>query len=403
MILNIDYRKISAPALRIFALGGVCLSLVSIQSRGAWASDVDAGQVSEASATRDLEPLNGSPWHLFGGVGGGYGLVTGQPYSSAPHGPDFSAGGDLALETGRWAFDVGAGWIYSSVSGADDLSRPVDVRTRAGFAEFSPRYRLDDHWQLGPVLNVAFGTDTGFGPQVTGAFATPFLGLKAVYERALDEHWELRAFAQVATDLSFGQTQATLGMIGVQIGLPLSGSKTASEEPTLADARTEGTDARSDSGPPETEELRVVLDPQRVFFRSSSAELKPEVKQILAEIGGYLDRHRSEWREVEIAGHADRRGAFQFNMKLSKARAISVRNAMESSTASDPKVKVEAFSYLKPLDPHSNPGAWAKNRRVEIVFHGVRNPAYLKQKIRELTHQHVASSFEWRASQGGQG
>ena len=392
-------------AYLVFSLGlapALALGLAPAQGGIAQAAE-EGSNLSQSSASSDLEPVNGAPWHLYGGVGGGYGLVTGNGYNNSPHGPDAMVSGDLSFEAGHWVFDGGAGWIYSSVSGSDNLNQPIKVQTRAGFGEFSPRYRLDDHWQVGPVLDVAFGTDTGFGPRVqSGAFATPFLGLKGVYETALGENWALRGFAEALSDMTFGNSNATLFVLGVQIGLPLSGGSHASEEPRLAGAKSGENELNSDAGPGETQEIKMVLDPERVFFRTSSTELRPEVKDILEQIGAYMAQHPDDVKEIDISGHADRRGPFQYNMKLSKSRADSVREAMSEAGVSADKMKVEAFSYLKPVDPGSNPSAWAKNRRVEIKFRGVRNPGYLKQKIRELTDLHVASSVEFN-SHGGQG
>jgi flagellar motor protein MotB len=42
------------------------------------------------------------------------------------------------------------------------------------------------------------------------------------------------------------------------------------------------------------------------------------------------------------------------------------------------KLDAEGFSYSKLLDSRNNPQAWAKNRRVEIVFDGVTENDELK-------------------------
>ena len=158
----------------------------------------------------------------------------------------------------------------------------------------------------------------------------------------------------------------------------------------------------AESGPALVKELKIVLDPQKVFFNTSSAQLRPKVRDILGDIGSYLGKHPGDVREIEIAGHADRRGGYEYNLMLSRKRAGSVRDTLAEAGTPEDKMKVKGYSYLKPLDPAANPSAWAKNRRVEIVFRDVRNPAYIREKIRELTDDSVAGTSH-KIRHGGQG
>lgn len=386
---------------KCFVILSAAVAATWIASGGttARADDDGAVDVSEGATSHPFAPVNDSPWHLFGGVGAGYGLVSGSGYASSPNGPEFQVSGMASYEESRWVVDAGAGWIYTSVSGTDSQGQPISVKTRAGFAELSPRFRLTDRWQLGPVLDLNFGTDTGFGPTVSqSSFITPFIGLKLVYEKPLDA-WALRFFGQLSTDVA-GSQMATLGTVGVQIGLPL-GTRSSSPEENV---RTASSDAEQS---PQMEsasvrELRIVLDPQKVFFGTASSTLKPQVKNVLEQIGAYLAAHPGDWREVDINGHADRRGSFRYNLKLSRKRADSVREVLAEDGASPRKLKSRGFSYLKPLDPGANPQAWARNRRVEIIFHDVKHPDFIRQKIRELSNLSVAGADE-TVRHGGQG
>lgn len=387
-------------SLIILPAAALASVLIPCGEDAAWAEGPSGPvEVSQAGASQSLAPVNGSPWHLFGGMGAGFGIVSGSGYQSSPGGPEFQVNGSVAYENDRWAIDAGAGWIYTAISGTNSLDQPVSVKTRAGFAELSPRYRLSDRWQLGPVVDFDFGTDTGFGPTIArSAFITPFVGLKLVYEQPL-AGWALRFFGQATTDAS-GARMATLGTVGVQIGLPFSGNSGGSDG-TVREASSDS-EMSPEMDSATAHDIRIVLDPQKVFFGTASSGLKPRVKGILEEIGAYLARHPGDWREVDINGHADHRGGFLYNLRLSRQRAESVRDILAERGASRGKLRARGFSFLKPLDPKQNPAAWARNRRVEIIFRDVRHPEFLRRKIQELSNVSVAGSGEF-IRHGGQG
>lgn len=391
--------------LRSFiVLSATLASALVLRGGKAAAADDGAGgggavDVSNGAVSHSLAPVNGSPWHLFGGIGAGFGLVSGAGYSSSPGGPEFQVNGAVSYENDRWVIDAGAGWVYTAISGTNTLEQPVSVKTRAGFAELSPRYRLTDHWQLGPVVDFDFGTDTGFGPTISqSAFITPFVGLKLVYETPL-YGWALRFFGQASTDVS-GDRTATLGTVGVQIGLPFGGSSDADDGTVRSASNDSEMSPQMESE--KVRELRIVLDPQKVFFGTASTTLKPRVRNVLGQIGAYLAEHPADWREVDINGHADRRGSFSYNLKLSRERAESVREILGETAESRRKMKARGFSYLRPLDPEQKPEAWARNRRVEIIFRDVKHPDFLRRKIKELSNASVAGVDE-TIRHGGQG
>jgi outer membrane protein OmpA-like peptidoglycan-associated protein len=56
----------------------------------------------------------------------------------------------------------------------------------------------------------------------------------------------------------------------------------------------------------------------------------------------------------------------------------------QNHTSIERKTKIQAYSFLKPVDSRNNPIGWAHNRRVEIVLRGVTDSGYLKLKFRQL-------------------
>lgn len=357
------------------AVGLIAVGVASGSPRAFAENEVSSQQVSLPQESPSI-----TPWRIFGGITAGLGQVSGQDYQSAPGGG--LVGVDLlgSYEWSHWVADAGIGWMYSNVNGQDSLGREIRIRTRSATAEFSPRYRLGQFWQVGPAVQMLFGADTAFGPSVGNSVGSAYAGLRVVYETA-SQSFPLRFLAQGLTDLNVSNRQVSLVTAGIQIGIPIRTSPSAG----AADRREYGSDVLkvSHSAP-----IRLVLDPQKVFFGTNSAKLKAPIQEALGQIGNFLATHPDQWGRVEIAGHADSRGSYQYNLKLSKKRAASVKSAFASlsqpgNSMSD-RVKSEGFSYSKPEDPANNPKAWARNRRVEVVFYEVRNPEELIRLIREL-------------------
>ena len=103
-----------------------------------------------------------------------------------------------------------------------------------------------------------------------------------------------------------------------------------------------------------------------VTFVTDSAELTPRAKSALDVLAGAMKSERLAAVRFTIEGHADPRGSDEHNVKLSQARADSVRQYLMSSHALAAE-RVEAVgkgstALMNPSDP-----AAPENRRVTIV------------------------------------
>ncbi len=293
--------------------------------------------------------------------------MSGNEYGQAPRGSDLSVLGSLDYRLASWDFELGGGWAYTNLSGKNAAGNDISLGTRAGFLSLSPRYRIGERWQLGPVLSASFGTDTGYGPEVTSPVGNWLGGLRAAYEFPIGR-FAVRAFQEISTDLSIGDRQFAVAKLGIQFGLPVGGSRAVEASDVV----------RAAAAAPLRNEIKVVLDPSKVFFRTNSARLKPEVQRILQSVGA------SEASAIDITGHADRRGNFEYNRKLALKRAESVRQALLEGGVSPELMKAQSFGYLQPADPRPTPQAWARNRRVELCFHDVSQPEALLKKLEPL-------------------
>lgn len=336
----------------------------------------------EATVEPYSQALGG--WRLYGGAGAGYATVRSNEYTATPDGPQasFSALGSFIAPS--WVLDLGASWYYSRLNGKEILGRHITISTHAASIDLSPRLRISEHWQWGPVLNVAFGTDTQYGPSVGQELGTYFVGERLVHERMIDR-FPVRFWQQASTDVSIAGRQSFSALVGVQVGFPVKGPR---YEPggvlAAGEERAFAISGVAKRGP----EVRIVLDPQKIFFGTNKALLRPAVRQALREVGQYLASRPESWQSVEVDGHADRRGTLAYNQRLSTARAQAVAATLigtdGASSASRERIASRGFSFLKPLDPRNTPAGWAHNRRVEIVFSGVTDVPALKRQLTPL-------------------
>jgi outer membrane protein OmpA-like peptidoglycan-associated protein len=110
---------------------------------------------------------------------------------------------------------------------------------------------------------------------------------------------------------------------------------------------------------------------KNVFFASGSAVLKPESKTELSKLEALMKKHPKI--TVQINGHTDSQGSEELNMKLSQARAESVREYLvKEGGIAEERIKAAGFGPHEPVAINKNPnGTWnrdgmALNRRIEF-------------------------------------
>lgn len=133
-----------------------------------------------------------------------------------------------------------------------------------------------------------------------------------------------------------------------------------------------GTKVNKQGCPIETSETEAaflntgLIRASNIFFEFEKADLKPESRETLNEIGNIL----VQWSdlEIEIGGHTDSEGPEEFNKELSAQRAASV---FEYLKANFPEIKPENFTVKgygesKPIAANDTVEGREKNRRVEF-------------------------------------
>ncbi len=103
-----------------------------------------------------------------------------------------------------------------------------------------------------------------------------------------------------------------------------------------------------------------------IYFDFDSAEVKDADREILAAHASYLSANPQV--KVILEGHTDERGSREYNIALGERRARAVARLLEFMGASPEQIETVSYGEEKPADPGHNEAAWAKNRRVEIVY-----------------------------------
>lgn len=103
-----------------------------------------------------------------------------------------------------------------------------------------------------------------------------------------------------------------------------------------------------------------------VFFDWNRADLTDRARQIINEAAQQARAQRST--RIEVAGHADRSGAVQYNQALSRRRAETVAAELVRLGVAREEIAVTAFGETQPLVQTADDVREPQNRRVEIVI-----------------------------------
>jgi outer membrane protein OmpA-like peptidoglycan-associated protein len=104
---------------------------------------------------------------------------------------------------------------------------------------------------------------------------------------------------------------------------------------------------------------------QGVNFETGKATLLPESQAILDRVAESLNNNPSV--QVEVGGHTDNRGARAVNLRLSQARAFTVRAYLISKGVDGARITAQGYGPDKPVADNKTAAGRAANRRVELT------------------------------------
>ena len=112
----------------------------------------------------------------------------------------------------------------------------------------------------------------------------------------------------------------------------------------------------------------IVTLPGSIYFDVNKSEVKPAMRARLSEIARALatvpDRH------VLVEGHTDSDGTDEYNLKLSRLRAESVRSILVAGGIAPDRIEGQGYGKTRPVASNATAAGKAQNRRVEIVLQG---------------------------------
>ena len=103
-----------------------------------------------------------------------------------------------------------------------------------------------------------------------------------------------------------------------------------------------------------------------IYFDFDSSEIKGEGTDIVGAHAKYLATNPTA--RVRLEGHTDDRGSREYNIGLGERRAQSVRRALLLQGATEAQISTVSYGAERPAVAGHDEAAWAKNRRVEVVY-----------------------------------
>lgn len=109
-----------------------------------------------------------------------------------------------------------------------------------------------------------------------------------------------------------------------------------------------------------------------IHFDYDMSDIRPDDKAMLDSKVPILKANGGV--RIRITGFCDERGSDEYNIALGMRRATAAKEYLVRAGIDAARIEVASLGREKPVDPSSNEGAWAKNRRDEFdVIAGGQN------------------------------
>jgi peptidoglycan-associated lipoprotein len=102
----------------------------------------------------------------------------------------------------------------------------------------------------------------------------------------------------------------------------------------------------------------------RIHFNFDQSDLTADARRTLTDKAEILRAIPS--LTLRIEGHADERGADEYNLALSNRRAVAAKRFLVDWGISSDRLETAGYGEEQPLDQRESEEAWASNRRDEF-------------------------------------
>jgi len=111
----------------------------------------------------------------------------------------------------------------------------------------------------------------------------------------------------------------------------------------------------------------LVLEiPGDVTFATDSASIKPQFYGPLDQVAATLNQYPETY--IDVVGHTDNTGSFDYNQQLSEARARSVADYLSSRGVYPPRINIGGAGETMPKASNATAYGRQENRRVELTI-----------------------------------
>ncbi|MDB9786936.1 OmpA family protein [Bacteriovoracaceae bacterium] len=267
---------------------------------------------------------------------------------------------------------------------ATKISGPKGAKGKAqGLSlQFSALANLSDLMLIGPTVKSFTGEGVQFNDDVSEKYATSkrrnalFAG-GIIAKEFKYKGYDGRVGIQITRDWTVGNRDVYTSQVVLQVGFPTGKQSTymltkVGNSKKQKNIRSIASD--KEKSPP-LKKLTVTLNKLNdVYFSTNSTELLPYAKTQLDAIAALLMKKSRQWKQIKLIGQTN---AEVQNRHLSKARSRTVATYLKRKGVPLNKMKLligKATNTEKNND---------KNRRVKILFKGLRHPASFSKDLEE--------------------
>ncbi len=109
-----------------------------------------------------------------------------------------------------------------------------------------------------------------------------------------------------------------------------------------------------------------ILNLPDILFDIGKASLKPEARERIAKLAGILLIMQEQ--NLQVEGHTDSTGTYEYNLSLSDDRARSVLNFMAQHGVQRERMRSTGYGFNRPISDNTTAEGRRSNRRVEIIL-----------------------------------
>ena len=312
-----------------------------------------------------------NPEGLWPFLGAGVGVMAGSSSLRTGGLPmHIKAMGSYYFTDNPWIAEAGVG-LYNQIftqegGGSDTL--------QAFYLEAGGRYRLENKWQAGPVLSTLIDTSNRFNSG--NHDLTSFVGAQLLKEFTYNDYL-MRAGGRVAVDMGISGSIVPVALFDLHITWGEAPAPVVEAAPVIEEKIVEEI----------VEEEKTIsydLNPEPVRFDTNKTVVVPDNKIYMKKLALVLGNNKDLYDRVEVIGHADHRGTEKYNKKLSKTRAINIATELKKAGLDNTRMVTEGKGYSQPRVLGNNADAFAKNRRVELKFIGVKDEKALSKLLQSI-------------------